>query len=59
MLKEIFSKKYNGFEALSDVDRDVSEAFNPHFNIAMQDIPGEFEGTMTVVITYTGPEEGG
>lgn len=49
----IFQKKYGGFESLYDIERDISEAFNPDFNPAAKDIPGEFQGTVQVTITYT------
>ena len=51
----IFSKEYYG-EELCDVDRDVSEAFDPTFNHRVIDIPvDEHElptGRFTVTIVY-------
>ena len=51
----IFTKEYNG-EELADVDRDVSEAFDPEFNHRVIDIPkdsGEMlKGHFTVTITW-------
>lgn len=49
----LFDKKYEGFESLSDLDRDISEAFDADFNPAAAGIPGEFQGTVRVQITYT------
>lgn len=56
MSKVIFQKKYVGFESLYDIERDISEAFDTDFNPAAKDIPGEFQGTIQVTMTYT-PEE--
>jgi len=55
--KIIFEKKYVGFESLQDLDSDVCESFNTDFNPVAKEIPGEFEGTVHVLITYT-PAEG-
>lgn len=52
----IFEKDYEGFESLSDIERDIIECFDPQFNEKAKDIPSEFEGTVKVVITYT-PDE--
>jgi hypothetical protein len=51
-VKLIFKQEYHGFEDLYDVERDVHEAFDEDFNPAMKGIPGEFSGTMKIVITY-------
>jgi hypothetical protein len=48
----LLSKTYHGFEDAADLDRDVSEIF-----MGRDDIPGEFQGTITVTITYTPPED--
>lgn len=48
----IFEEKYNGFEDLYDLSRDIWEAFDPRFNKKMKNIPEEFQGTVKVVITY-------
>ncbi len=50
--KEIFKKIYHGFESISDLERDVSEALSPDYNENMKGIPGEFQGRMVVTITY-------
>lgn len=42
----ILDQKYEGFESMVDIERDVSEA------IAESGIPGEHQGTIRVVITY-------
>jgi hypothetical protein len=47
----LLSKTYHGFEDAVDLDRDVSEIF-----MGRDDIPGEFQGTITVTITYTPPD---
>jgi hypothetical protein len=52
----IWSHKYHGFESLSDLERDITEAFDDRFNPAAKVIPGEFQGTVKVTIEYT-PEE--
>ena len=52
MKKEIFNKDYEGFESLYDIQRDVIECFDPAFNEEAKDIPGEFQGTVNVTITY-------
>lgn len=53
MKKLIFRKEYNGYESLSDVDRDISEAFDGKFNEAAKDIPSDFEGVITITIEYS------
>jgi len=51
----IFTKEYDG-ESLCDVDRDVSEAFDPLFNHRVIDIPvddAEMQtGHFTITITW-------
>lgn len=47
----ILRREYGGFESIADLDRDVYEA------IEGADIPGEFQGTMTVTITYEPGED--
>lgn len=56
-MKILFEKKYEGFESLSDLGRDVHEAFDHRFNPAVKDLPGEFQGTVTVKITYSEEKE--
>lgn len=53
----VFDKEYHGFEDAVDVFRDVSEAFDGRFNPSMKGIPGEFQGTMRVTITYEPSED--
>lgn len=48
----IFKKEYEGFESLSDIGRDVSEAFDKDFNPDVAFLPGEFQGTVRVIIEY-------
>lgn len=50
--KVIFEKTYHGFEAVCDIDRDITEALDPGFNENMKQIPGEFQGRLKVLITY-------
>jgi hypothetical protein len=50
--KQIWQKTYHGFEDFSDYWRDVDEAVNPDFNAVMKEIPAEFQGKITVTITY-------
>jgi len=50
MSKILWTKVYNGFEDISDVGRDIYEAFE-------DDMPGleaEFQGKLTITITYEG-----
>lgn len=53
----IWQKDYVGFESLSDLDRDISEAFDEKFNPAVKQLPGEFEGTLRVTIEYINWED--
>ncbi len=43
-MKTLWEKNYHGFESISDLERDVYEA--------LDDVSGEFQGTIKVVITY-------
>jgi len=52
----IFTKDYEGFEAMADIGRDVEEAFDPDFNPQAEQLPCEHQGIVTVTITYT-PEK--
>jgi hypothetical protein len=49
----ISQKNYEGFESLSDLSRDTEEAVDSEFNDKAQCLDGEFQGTLTVRITYT------
>jgi len=50
----IFDKKYEGFESLYDLDRDVCEAVDADFNpLAKKHLAGEYEGTVQVIMVYT------
>lgn len=53
----IFEKTYEGCEDAIDVFRDVGECFDGRFNPVMKQIPGEFQGTMRVTITYEPSED--
>jgi hypothetical protein len=53
----IFAQEYHGFESLADIERDVGEALSADFNPLMDDVPGEFQGTITVTIHYTPAED--
>ena len=57
MNKVIFHKVYDGFESLSDLQRDLVECMDPDYNSHVNDIPGEFQGKMTVTITYSEEEQ--
>lgn len=57
MKKTIYEQTYHGFESLSDVWRDVSEAFDERYNPQMKGIPGEFQGRVKVTITYEDDDE--
>jgi len=54
----IFTKEYSG-EELCDVDRDVSEAFDPNINHRVIDIPQDINGMQTghFTVTITWEEE--
>ena len=47
----IFHKEYHGFEDVGDIERDVSEMWDG------VNIPGEFQGTITVTVEYTSSED--
>jgi hypothetical protein len=49
----IFDKKYEGFESLYDLDRDICEAVDPDFNPLAKMLAGEYEGTVQVIMVYT------
>jgi len=51
--KVIFTKDYEGVESLYDLGRDVSEAVDDDYNPKAKILMGEFQGTVTVTITYT------
>jgi len=56
----IFTKEYNG-EELHDIERDISEAFDPAFNHRVIDIPvndAEMQsGTFTISIDWDEDED--
>lgn len=52
----VWEKEYEGFESTSDIERDISELWrdvddNLPANFV---IPGDFQGRMTITITYKG-----
>lgn len=51
----IFKKSYDA-ESLCDIERDMSECFDPTYNIDVADIPkdeyGFDEGTFEVIVTW-------
>jgi len=49
----IFDKNYEGFEAMADINRDISEAFDGDYNPKSTILSGEFQGTVAITITYT------
>lgn len=49
---EIFKKEYHGFEDIFDLDRDMSEMWNPEMNPLVKDIPIEFQGSVQVRVLY-------
>jgi hypothetical protein len=55
--KVLFQKSYDGFEVSSDVWRDFDEAFDRRFNPPIEQLPGEFQGKLTVTITYEPSED--
>lgn len=57
MKKTLYNKTYHGFENFSDYFRDVHEAVDPRFNPLMKDLPGEFQGKITVILTYEEDEK--
>jgi glutamate-1-semialdehyde aminotransferase len=52
--KIIFNKHYHGFEDVYDLERDISEMWSEP---SAKGIPGEFQGTVTVTVTYTPSED--
>lgn len=50
----LLDKEYHGFEDAVDIERDISEMFH---SPAADNIPGEYQGTIRVVVTYTPAEE--
>lgn len=56
---ELFRKEYDG-ESIVDVDRDVTEAFDPRFNDLVKQIPqdqhGFQEGTFIVTVEWKSDE---
>lgn len=53
-MKTIFQKDYHGFEDIYDLGRDISECLDPQFNPLAAEIPGEFQGMISVKIEYSG-----
>ena len=49
----IFKQDFIGWESLQDWDRDMSEAVQSDYNPEASVLMGEFEGTLTVTMTYT------
>lgn len=49
---KIWEKEYSGFESLSDIDRDISEAFDEKFNPSAKELPPEFEGNLIINMSY-------
>lgn len=50
----LMDKQYHGFEDATDIERDLSEMF---VSGKASSIPGEFQGTIRVVVTYEPSEE--
>jgi len=48
-----FEKTYHGFEAVSDLGRDIDEMWQ----YELKDIPGEFQGTIKVTVEYIPSED--
>jgi hypothetical protein len=50
----LFQKDYVGFEALADIERDVTEALDSAYNPyeAASILEGEYQGTLRVTITW-------
>lgn len=53
----LLNKKYHGFEAASDIDRDVSEIFEFPEDARFKNVIGEFQGTIEILIKFH-PEPG-
>lgn len=54
MTSPIFQRDYDGFESFPDMVRDVSELF---YIQGFAQIPGEYQGTMKLTITYEPPQD--
>lgn len=50
---KIFEKEYHGFEAIADLGRDIYEMWD----YLEQPIPGEFQGTVKVIVEYIEEKE--
>ena len=50
--KVIFIREYEGFESISDIQRDVIECFDESFNKLAEGLPSEFRSKITLKITY-------
>lgn len=55
--KIIYKEHYHGWESLQDFDRDMHEMFDPRFNPDIKGIPEDFQGTITITVTYSDVEE--
>lgn len=60
-MKVIFKKDYSGFESIYDLSRDINEMWEKSYdeekNKVLDSIPGEFQGTVKVLITYEENDE--
>lgn len=55
--KVIFEKEYHGFEAWSDIDRDISEMLDSAYNPEVEDIESESNGMIKIVVTFESEDE--
>lgn len=53
----LFTKVYDGFESTSDIFRDLREAFDERFNEKAKQLPGEFQGKLTLTLWYSPSED--
>lgn len=52
----LFQGEYSS-DSISDIERDVYEAFDPEFNSAAKELPFDFPGTIKITITYEENED--
>ena len=52
----IMDKKYPGFESLLDLIEEVDECGETYGFLGKANIPGEYQGTIRVIITYCDEE---
>lgn len=52
----LLEKTYHGFEDVYDLGRDMAELWEESMNPMAARLPGEFQGTIRVTVTYEGED---